>query len=123
MGRDVLIDVLLGISALIHLAPVVGVLSTGHLEKLYGIPVGGPDLAVLLRHRAVLFGVLGGLLVWGIFEHGDRAVAVVAVLVSDVAYAVLCRVHRDHNAQLGRVYRADVVSIVALIAAGVALAG
>lgn len=123
MDRDVLIDVLLGISALIHLAPVVGVLSTDHLEKLYGIPVGSPDLAVLLRHRAVLFGVLGGLLVWGIFEHDDRAVAVVAVLVSDVAYALLCRVHRDHNPQLGRVYRADVVSIVALVAAGVALAG
>ncbi|MCX6396933.1 MAG: hypothetical protein NTV23_10645 [Propionibacteriales bacterium] len=121
MDRDVLIDALLGVSALIHLAPVLGVLSVGHLEKLYGVEVGGPDLAVLLRHRAVLFGILGGLLVAGVLEHGVRDVAVVAVLVSDLAYAALCWVHRDHNGQLGRVLRADLVSIVVLVAAGVAL--
>ena len=123
MTRDLLIDVMLGISALIHLAPVVGVLSLGHLQKLYGIEVAGPDLAVLLRHRAVLFGILGGLLVWGIVEHSDRDVAVAAVLASDLVFAVLCWVHRDHNAQLRTVLRADLVSIGALVVAGVALLG
>lgn len=118
MDRDVVIDVLLGISALIHLAPVVGALSTQRLEALYGIPVEGPDLAILLRHRAVLFGILGGLLIAGIIHHDYRGLAVVAVLVSDVKYAALCVVHGDHNAQLGRVLRADVVSIVVLAVAG-----
>lgn len=118
MNRDVVIDVLLGISALIHLAPVVGALSVERLRVLYGIPVEGPDLAILLRHRAVLFGILGGLLIAGIIHHDYRGLAVVAVLVSDVKYAALCVVHRDHNAQLGRVLRADVVSIVVLAVAG-----
>ena len=85
------------------------------------VVVEGPDLAVLLRHRAVLFGILGGLLVTGIVCDDYRGLAVVAVLVSDVAYAALCAVHRDHNASLGKVLRADVVSIVVLVVAGVAL--
>lgn len=118
MDRDVLIDVLLGVSALIHFLPVLGALSAKRLEGLYGIPVEGPDLAVLLRHRAVLFGILGGLLVAGIVHDDYRWLALVAVLVSDIKYAALCVIHRDHNAQLGKVLRADVVSIVALVAAG-----
>lgn len=121
MDRDLLIDVMLGISALIHLAPVVGVLSAGRLEALYGVPVDSPDLAVLLRHRAVLFGILGGLLVAAIVDHDYRWLALVAVLVSDLAYAALCLVHRDHNARLAAVLRADLVSIVVLVVAGVAL--
>ena len=121
MDRDLLIDVMLGISALIHLAPVVGVLSAGRLEALYGVPVAGPDLAVLLRHRAVLFGILGGLLVAAIVHHDYRWLALVAVLVSDLAYAALCLVHRDHNARLATVLRTDLVSILVLVVAGVAL--
>lgn len=121
MDRAVLIDVLLGISALIHFLPVIGVLSAGRLEPMYGIRVEGPDLAVLLRHRALLFAILGGLLTSGIVHDDYRWLALVAVLVSDVAYAALCLIHRDHNAQLGKVLRADLVSIVALLAAGVAL--
>lgn len=121
MDRDQLIDVMLGISALIHFLPVIGALSAKRLEGMYGIPVEGPDLAVLLRHRAVLLGILGGLLVAGIIHDDYRWLALVAVLVSDLTYAALCLIHRDHNAQLAKVLRADVVSIVALVVAGVAL--
>lgn len=121
MNLDLAIDALLILSALIHLLPVIGVLSPRHLESLYGVEVANPDLAILLRHRAVLFGVLGGLLVWGVVEHGDRDVAVAAVLVSDVAYAALCFRHRDHNQHLRRVLRADLLSIAALVVAAVAL--
>lgn len=123
MDTDLVIDLLLGLSAVIHLAPTIGVLSVGRLETLYGVPVPGPDLALLLRHRAVLFGILGGLLVWGIAEHADRGLAVVAVLVSDLAYAALSSVHRDHNRHLARVLRADLVSIGALAVAGGLLLG
>lgn len=122
MDRDQLIEVMLGISALIHFLPVIGALSAKRLESIYGIPVEGPDLAVLLRHRAVLFGILGGLLVAGIVHDDYRWIGLIAVLVSDLKYAALCLIHRDHNAQLAKVLRADVVSIVALVVAGVALA-
>lgn len=122
MDRDTLIAALLAVSAVIHLAPLVGVLSTQRLETLYGIPVDGPDLAVLLRHRAVLFGILGGLLIWGMIEHADRGLVIIAVLVSDLSYAVLCWVHRDHNPRLRTVLFADLASIAALAVAGVALA-
>ncbi len=40
----------------------------------------------------------------------------------DLAYAALCAAHRDHNTHLRTILRADVVSILALTAAGVLLA-
>jgi hypothetical protein len=116
---DAVIAGCLGLAALIHLLPLVGVLSPARVAALYDVPVAGPDLAVLLRHRAVLFGLLGGLLAWAAFDESLRAPALVFALVSDLGYAVLCLIHRDHNAALRRVLLADLVSIVALGAASV----
>ena len=49
--------------AVINLLPVSGVVSSGRLRALYGVPVDEPNLLILLRHRAVLFAIVGGLLV------------------------------------------------------------
>ena len=50
------------IAGAIHLLPLSGVTGAAALERLYGVAVDSPDLALLLRHRAVLFGLLGGFL-------------------------------------------------------------
>ena len=50
--------------AVIHALPVVGVLGAGKLVQLYGSPVQDAGLELLLRHRAVLFGLLAGFLGW-----------------------------------------------------------
>jgi hypothetical protein len=48
---------------LANLLPVVGVLSAARLQIPYGVALDDPNLVILMRHRAVLFGVVGGLLV------------------------------------------------------------
>ena len=58
---------------LINFAPIIGVLSQEQLEKLYGIPIQGQDMLILMRHRAVLLGLVGGLLVM----EGDRIVGII----------------------------------------------
>ena len=50
------------IAGVIHLLPLPGVLGTGNLARLYGITVSDPNTAILLQHRALLFGILGALL-------------------------------------------------------------
>jgi hypothetical protein len=59
MGR--VLSVCLFVVGVIHLLPLAGVLGASRLSALYGIAVAEPNLERLLRHRAVLFGVLGGL--------------------------------------------------------------
>ena len=63
------------LAALIHLLPVAGVLGAERLQALYGIPIGDPNLLLLMRHRAVLFGVVGVLLATAAFVPALRSVA------------------------------------------------
>jgi hypothetical protein len=48
-----LISVLFIIVAVIQLLPLVGVLGGDHLNSLYGLCFDGPNLQILMLHRAV----------------------------------------------------------------------
>ena len=109
------------IAALIHLLPVSGVLGAGRLEVLYGVRIDDPNLLLAMRHRAVLFGLLGGLLGVAAFLPGLRGMALVAGLVADGAFVVLAA-GSPVNPAMRRVLVADVVSLVCLVAAGVGMA-
>lgn len=109
---------LLGISAVIHFLPVSGVLGSGRLEALYGVAVTEPNTLLAMRHRAILFGVLGGLLVAAIIEPGLFWPAVIATGVADLAFLVLA-LGTDTSSRMKRVVIADVISLVALAGASV----
>ncbi len=50
---------LLIVVGVIHLLPLVGVIGPEKLSALYGIQIADPNLAILMRHRAILFGLFG----------------------------------------------------------------
>jgi hypothetical protein len=95
----------------INALPVVGVLGAAQLESLYGQPVDDPDLLLLMRHRAVLFGLLGGLLIAAAFRPGLRTVATLAGGISMSAFCFLALPLESHGASLQRVFWADVVAL------------
>jgi len=103
--------------AVVNLAPAIGVLSTARLATLYGVAVNDPNLAVLLRHRAVLLGIVGGLLAFAALHPPLRPAALVAGLVSMLSFVVVAYVVGGYNAQLGRVAAIDVVASIALVIA------
>jgi drug/metabolite transporter superfamily protein YnfA len=98
--------------ALVHLPPLVGVLGGARLEALYGVPVDDPDLAILLRHRAVLFGLLGAYQLWAVLRPAHRTVAFVAGIASLAAFLALVHSTPGHNAALARVATIDAVALV-----------
>ena len=56
---DLVVAILFAIAAAVNLAPVAGVASNRRIESLYQVEVRDPNLAILLRHRALLFGIAG----------------------------------------------------------------
>lgn len=116
-----LVSTMLVIVGVIHLLPLSGVLGGARLEALYGIPVGEPDLAILMRHRAVLFGLLGAFLVYAAFRPELQAIALAAGFVSVVSFLAIAWSVGGYNAAIGRVVTVDLVALACLIVASVAL--
>jgi hypothetical protein len=108
------------LAGIIHLLPLAGVLGNERLAALYGIDMSDPNLSILLRHRAVLFGMLGTFLVAAAFRPGWQAAAFVAALISVVSFLLLAWSTGGYNALLSRVVTADIVALVALVVGGVA---
>jgi hypothetical protein len=116
---SVVVAVALVLSGVIHLLPVIGVAGPSRVARMYDVRIDGPDLTVLLVHRAVLFGLLGTLLVAGAWIDDLQPYAIGAGLVSDIAFLVVARVNPGINPAMQRVVRADVVSIALLAGAAI----
>lgn len=103
------------IAALIHLLPLAGALGPERLGTLYGLRFDEPNLQILMRHRAVLFGIVGGLLLAAIFMPSLRIAALVVGLVSVLSFLLLAWQIGGANAQIARVVMADWIALVALL--------
>lgn len=114
----VLIVLLWGVPGLIHLMPLAGVLGADALARLYALPFEEPNLQILMRHRAVLFGLLGALLVAAAFRPALRPLAFAAGLASVLSFLVLAAAVGGYNAALARVVAADWIALACLLAAG-----
>lgn len=64
---------MLFIVGVIHLLPLSGVLGAERLGLLYGLQFHEPNLAILMRHRAVLFGLLGAFFIAAAFQPSWQA--------------------------------------------------
>lgn len=111
------VPVVLLLVAIIHALPLVGVMGAARLTQLYGIDVQDPTLELLLRHRAVLFGLLAAFLAYAAFRPELHRLALIAGFVSVASFLVLAKLSSSYNAELSTVVRADWVAL-ALLAAG-----
>ncbi len=106
--------------ALIHALPLVGVMGAAKLTQLYGIDVQDPTLEILLRHRAVLFGLLAAFLAYAAFRPELHRLALIAGFISVASFLVLARLASAYNPELSTVVRADWLALVLLAAGAVA---
>jgi hypothetical protein len=115
--KNWLVALMFLVPAAIHLIPVVGVLGPSQLQSLYGLDFADPSLQVLMRHRAVLFGLVGTLLAVAAFRPALRSTALVAGFGSVVPFLALAHGVDGANAQVMRVAAADWVALGCLAAA------
>jgi hypothetical protein len=104
-------------AALIHVLPVPGVLGSEWLAKLYAIPVPDPASEFLLRHRAIVFGLMGLALLAALAIRPWRLPFVLFVLASDLAFLLIAAVDWPASTALQRVIAFDGLSVALLILA------
>ena len=100
--------------AAIHLLPLLGVVSGSQVASLYGIVVQDPNLEIILRHRAVLFGLLGAFIAYAAFQPQLRSLALIAGAVSVAAFLALAFSVGGYNSAISTVVKADILAAVAL---------
>jgi hypothetical protein len=98
----------------IHLIPVSGALGVGRLNSLYGISITDPDLSILMRHRAVLFGLLGLFCIYAAVKPPLQFIALTAGAVSVGSFLYLAYATGGYNDELRRVFVADLVAAIFL---------
>lgn len=114
-----IVSLCLIVTGVIHLLPVTGILGAEQLSRLYGIRIDDPDLAILMRHRALMFGILGALLVYAAFKPDIQFLAIVAGLASAVGFVIIAQISIPYSDSITKIVYADYVAITGLLVAGV----
>jgi hypothetical protein len=106
--------VLLFIVGLINFLPVAGVLSAAKLSQAYSIELASNDLIILLRHRALLFGLVGGFVFYSMFMPQFQPAAMSIAAISMIGYLVIMWSVGDYNDSIFKVAIVDMIGIAAL---------
>ncbi|MFM9014911.1 MAG: phosphopantetheine adenylyltransferase [Candidatus Nanopelagicus sp.] len=114
----IIVSSILFIVSVIHLLPVVGVLGSESLIKLYGVSISDSNTEILLRHRAVLFDIIGLFLFVSVFKSEYQPLAICIGLISVASLLLLTWTIEALNSEISRVVKVDWVALILLIVAG-----
>lgn len=112
-----IITFLLLIIAVIHIIPVSGFAGVARLELLYGIPIAGNDMEILMRHRAILFGILGVFFVYASFTPSLQPLAFIAAFATLASFFYLTISVGEYSEEISKVVIADIVAAISLLIA------
>ena len=114
---DKIASVILFIVGIINLLPIIVFFDATKTVKLYGVPIDGESLTILMRHRAVLLSLVGLLLIFAAFKSEFRIAAIAAALISKFTFIFLTFTASNYTAEVRQVALIDVGAIVLLLPA------
>ena len=86
------------------------------ITKSYGIEVPNANYELLLRHRAILFGIIGGIMIYAAITKTHYTLAVCIGFISMVSYLLLIQlVNGLINQELTKVRNIDIIGILILL--------
>ena len=103
--------------AVIHLLPISGFFGVEQLASLYEIKITDGNLEILMRHRAILFGILGGFLAYAAFTLAIQPIAFLAAFISVASFFFLSFSVGEFNGAIRKIVIADIVASVSLLGA------
>ncbi len=119
---DIIIVGLLVAVGLTQCLPGLLLFAPSRIPTAYGIVFDGPDLTLLLRHRAVLLAIPGILLLVSAALSDLRWAAISACALSMSSFVVILAITPGVNAENRRVALVDVIAVVGLATVALLLA-
>lgn len=114
---NTIIAIALVIVGVILALPVIGVVDAAALSRLYGVAFDDPNVVILMRHRAVMFGLVGAFVIVAAFRPELRPLAFAAAIIAAGTFLWIALSTGGYNAQLRTVVIADVIAIVLTVVA------
>lgn len=108
------VPVTLILVSIIHALPLIGVTGGARLASLYGIADMDASLEILLRHRAVLFGLIAAFLAYAAFKPDLHGLALLGATISVVTFLALALTTGGYGPAVATVVKVDVVAAVLL---------
>ena len=113
---ELVFRITLFIAGLINFVPFFVVFLPEKMTTSYGINIPNADFELLLRHRAVLFGIIGGLLLYSALIRKYYDLATLIGMISMVSFLLLFfRIDGKINDSLTTVMKIDVFAIIQLL--------
>jgi uncharacterized membrane protein len=109
------ISIILFIVGIINLLPLIVFFDIAKTTKLYGIPIEGESLTILMRHRGVLLSLVGIALIAAAFKTDYRILAIALALISKFAFIFLTFSSAEYSAEIRQVALIDVGAIFMLL--------
>jgi hypothetical protein len=111
---ELAISLTLVISGLINFLPIVGIFGSEKLDSLYGITIKDADLLILMRHRAILFGLIGTFMLASTWVKDWQIPAMSIGLVSMLSFVGISQSTGTSNVSIKRIEVIDTILSIAL---------
>lgn len=113
---ELIFRICLFLAGIINILPSILMFLPQKLADSYGINIPDADYELLLRHRAVLFGIIGGIMIYSALSKEIYSKAVIIGLISMVSFIVLYFVvDGEVNSNLRKVMIVDIIGVVILL--------
>jgi hypothetical protein len=111
------ISALLLVAALLHLAPAAGLAGDRVMSLLYGAAFQQVNQQIIMFHQAALNALLAAILIYGALRREARPLALIAGIVSLLAFVGAAVVYRNYNAPIDKLVPAAFGGLICLLVA------
>lgn len=112
---ETIFRITLFIAGVINILPSILAFLPEKISKSYGIEIPSVNFELLLRHRAVLFAIVGGLMIYSAISKKYYSISITVGLISMISFIILYFLMNGINPELEKVMRIDLIAVILLI--------
>lgn len=113
---EIIFRIILGLVGIVNFIPCLAAILPAKIQTAYGIDLPDANFELLLRHRAVMLGMIGGLMIYAAITKKYYDLATLLGLISMLSFLALYFMGNGLiNVEISKVMKIDAIAIVFLV--------